>query len=67
MKKMLSGAELLAFGFVIWVGCAYIRPDLVGISLTLAINSLIFVFLSGFVLILVGTGLILVRSNLWGS
>jgi hypothetical protein len=66
MKKILTGAGLMILGFVTWVGCAYIRPGLFGISLALAINSLILVFLGGFVLVLVGTGLILVRLDLWG-
>jgi hypothetical protein len=66
MKKILTGAGLMILGFATWVGCAYIRPGLFGISLALAINLLILVFLAGFVLVLVGTGLILVRLDLWG-
>jgi len=66
MKKILAGAGLMILGFVTWVGCAYIQPGLFGISLALAINLLILVFLAGFVLVLVGTGLILVRLDLWG-
>jgi len=66
MKKILTGAGLMILGFVTWVGCAHIRPGLFGISLALAINSLILVFLAGFVLVLVGTALILVRLDLWG-
>ncbi len=66
MKKILTGAGIVILGLVTWVGCAYIRPGLFGMSLALAINSLILVFLGGFVLVLVGTGLILVRLDLWG-
>lgn len=66
MKKILAGAGLIFLGLATWVGCAYIRPGLLGISLALAINSLILVFLAGFVLVLVGTGLILVKLDLWG-
>ena len=47
MKKILTGVGLMALGFVTWVGCAYIRPGLFGISLALAINLLILVFLGG--------------------
>jgi len=66
MKKILTGAGLMILGLVTRVGCAYIRPGLFGISLALAISLLILVFLAGFVLVLVGTGLILVRLDLWG-
>jgi len=66
MKKILTGARLMILGLVTWIGCAYIQPGLFGISLALAINLLILVFLAGFVLVLVGTGLILVRFDLWG-
>jgi hypothetical protein len=66
MKKILAGIGLIALGLMTWVGCAYIQPGLFGISLALAINMLILVFLAGFVLVLVGTGLILVRLDLWG-
>jgi hypothetical protein len=66
MKKILAGIGLILLGLMTWVGCAYIQPGLFGISLALAINMLILVFLAGFVLVLVGTGLILVRLDLWG-
>jgi hypothetical protein len=66
MKKILAGIGLIFLGLMTWVGCAYIQPGLFGISLALAINMLILVFLAGFVLVLVGTGLILVRLDLWG-
>jgi hypothetical protein len=66
MKKILAGIGLIVLGLMTWIGCAYIQPGLFGISLALAINMLILVFLAGFVLVLVGTGLILVRLDLWG-
>ena len=65
MKKILTGAGLMILGFVTWIECAYIQPGLFGTSLALATNLLILVFLAGFVFVLVGTGLILVRFDLW--
>lgn len=66
MKKILAGSALVFLGIAIWIGCAYIRPGLFGISVPLAMNLLLLVFLGGFVLVLYGTGLILVRLDLWG-
>jgi hypothetical protein len=60
-----KGFAMVLIGIVIWIGCAYIRPNILGISEPAAVGALILVFLSGFVLVLTGTGIVMVKNGLW--
>jgi len=60
-----KGFAMVLIGIVIWIGCAYIRPNILGISEPAAVGALILVFLSGFVLVLSGTGIVMVKNGLW--
>ena len=56
---------MVLLGIVLWIGCAYIRPNSLGISAGGAMGVLYLVFLSGFVLVLSGTGIMMVKNGLW--
>ncbi len=56
---------MVLFGIVLWIGCAYIRPSVLGISAGEAMGALYLVFLSGFILVLGGTGIVMVKNGLW--
>jgi hypothetical protein len=61
----MKGFAMVLFGIVLWIGCAYIRPDFLGISAGEAMGALYLVFLSGFILVLSGTGVVMVKNGLW--
>lgn len=65
LSGTVKGFAMVLVGIVIWIGCAYIRPNFLGISAPAAVGVLILVFLSGFVLVLSGTGIVMVKNGLW--
>lgn len=65
MSGTVKGFAMVLVGIAIWIGCAYIRPNFLGISAPAAVGALILVFLSGFVLVLSGTGIVMVKNGLW--
>jgi hypothetical protein len=65
LNGTVKGFAMVLIGIVIWIGCAYIRPNILGISEPAAVGALILVFLSGFVLVLSGTGIVMVKNGLW--
>ena len=65
LSGTVKGFVMVLVGIGIWIGCAYIRPNFLGISAPAAVGVLILVFLSGFVLVLSGTGIVMVKNGLW--
>jgi len=65
LSGTVMGFAMVLVGIAIWIGCAYIRPNILGISAPAAVGALILVFLSGFVLVLSGTGIVMVKNGLW--
>jgi len=65
LSGTVKGFAMVLVGIAIWIGCAYIRPNFLGISAPAAVGALILVFLSGFVLVLSGTGIVMVKNGLW--
>lgn len=65
LSATIKGFSMVFVGIAIWIGCAYIRPNILGISAPVAIGALLVVFLSGFILVLAGTGIVMVRNGLW--
>lgn len=61
----VKGIAMVLLGIVIWIGCAYIQPNVFGLSAATAVGALVLVFLSGFVLVLSGTGIVMVKNGLW--
>lgn len=66
LSGTVMGFAMVLVGIAIWIGCAYIRPNFLGISAPVAVGALILVYLSGFVLVLSGTGIVMVKNGLWG-
>jgi len=64
--KSLLGSGLIVGGVITWIICGYIRPEILGISVGASIGTLVLVFFSGLIMVLTGTGLILLHNNLWG-
>jgi hypothetical protein len=65
LSGTVKGCALALAGIALWISCGYIRPNFLGISAPGAIGALYIVFLSGFILVLSGTGIVMVKNGLW--
>lgn len=66
-KKTLLGAVMVPTGILMWFISPYMRADELHLSVVVGLSGFAVIFLSGFIMALYGTGLILVDNNLWGS
>jgi len=66
-KKTIIGAFLVPMGIFLWFVAPYMRSDSLHFSVLIGLVGYSVVFFIGFIMTLVGAGLILLDNNMWGS
>ncbi len=66
-KRTIIGAFMVPFGIFLWFVAPYMRSDSLNFSILIGLIGYSVVFFIGFIMTLIGAGLILLDNNLWGS
>jgi len=66
-KKTLIGSAMVPTGILMWFASPYVSSNYLHVSIAAGLFGYEALFLTGFIMVLYGAGLILVDNNLWGD